>query len=167
MSKLIPLTQGQFAIVDDEDYDDLVKHNWNAAWASTNNSFYVVRQRRKIDPSGPDAVRMHRIIMNAPKGMVVDHINHDTLDNRKVNLRVCTTAQNSMNKVKSSNNTSGYKGVCWHKGEGKWNARIKIHRKLIHLGSFICKEEAARSYNKASEKYHGEFGYKNIIRSKK
>lgn len=157
--KQIPLTQGQFTIVDDEDYDELIKLNWCANWSPRVKSFYTVCG--KLTDYGRS---MHRIIMSAPKGMVVDHINHDTLDNRKCNLRVCTNSQNLMNSRKRSNNTSGYKGVFWDKDIHKWRAQITVGKKQKYLGSFISKSDAALAYNEASLEFHGEFGYKNIIK---
>jgi hypothetical protein len=103
-------------------------------------------------------IKLHRFIMNPPSNMQVDHASGDTLDNRKVNLRICTHAENQWNRKKSINNTSGYKGVYFHRGNGKWRAKIKLNNKCLHIGYFDTPEKAYKAYCEASEKYHGEFG---------
>ncbi len=94
----------------------------------------------------------------------VDHINQVKCDNRWDNLRTCTASQNHANIRPPSDNTSGYKGVCWHIRAKKWYSRIKINKKLIHLGSYSCKHEAARVYNKAAKEGYGEFACLNVIK---
>lgn len=149
----IPLTQGQFALVDAEDFERISKFKWYAH--KKNGVFYAMRmvggrKNRKMIP-------MHAEIMNTPKGMETDHRDGNGLNNRQNNLRVCTHAENSRNKGKHRDNTSGYKGVYWHKQIKRWIARIMVNGKAIHLGSFINKESAHRSYLKNCRKYHGEF----------
>jgi hypothetical protein len=100
--------------------------------------------------------------MNCPDGMHVDHINHNTLDNRKENLRICTNSENQMNKGKYKNNKSGYKGVCLKKSTGKWSASIKINKKQKYLGCFDDPKDAYRAYCNASRKNHGEYSYRNL-----
>ena len=152
----IPLTQGQVALIDDEDYDLVSQHKWCASWNKRTKSYYAVT--KIIKPDGKQTtLRMHRLIMNAKKGEQVDHINHNTIDNQKENLRLCTGSQNSHNQGKRSNNTSGYKGVCRHKASGKWQAQISLSGKKIYLGNFATKEEAYEAYCKAALELHGEF----------
>jgi hypothetical protein len=105
---------------------------------------------------------MHRLIMNTPKGMDTDHINGDSLDNRRCNLRICTHAQNQRNLKKILGNNK-YKGVSLFKKTQKWRARIQINRMGLHLGYFDTEEEAAKAYNEAAEKHFGEFSRINII----
>ena len=157
--KKIPLTQNQYALVDDEDYESLSRHKWYANWNKGTKSFYTLRSRKIGDPVGPKQISMHRVITDCPKGMMVDHINHDTLDNRKCNLRICTSSQNQMNRGKQSNNTSGYKGVHWCKSGSKWAAIIIVNKKYNHLGYFYSKEDAYSAYCMALEKYHGDFSH--------
>lgn len=153
-TKLIPLTQGKFAIVDANDFDSLSKTKWFTL-SSKNNVFYAVTGKRcKV---------MHRIIMNAPDGIFIDHINHDGLDNRKINLRFCTRSQNTMNQRKPRNTSSRFKGVSFHKTTGKWRASIKVGEKSKWLGLFGNEEGAAIAYNEAAIKYFGEFALLNII----
>ena len=97
----------------------------------------------------------------------VDHINGERTDNRWVNLRTCTTSQNQGNRKISKNNTSGYKGVSLNKRDSVWIACVEYKSKLIYLGGFNCKHEAALAYNKAAIKYFGEFAKLNIIRNNK
>lgn len=110
---------------------------------------------------GGKEILIHRFIMNCPKGKVVDHINHDRLDNRKSNLRICTQADNMKNQKKSKKNTSGYKGVCWASREKRWIAYIKVDGKNITLGYFKNKEDAINARLKAEEKYYSEFKFIN------
>lgn len=108
----------------------------------------------------------HRIAFLITYGFLpryIDHINGQKLDNRLCNLRECTHSQNLHNQGIQSNNSSGYKGVSWHKNTLKWCAKIEVNKVANNLGLFKCKHEAARAYNKASKRLSGEFGYQNII----
>jgi len=154
-TRYIPLTQGKFAIVDVDDYDKLAKYKWHCRKAK--NLFYAFRSEgRKI-------VAMHRQIMNAPKGLVVDHIDSNGLNNRKSNLRLCTQAQNLHNKrPQHSKMYSKYKGVTWVKGCNKWRANICNSGKSIQLGYFIEETVAAVAYDQKAEQLFGEFAYLNF-----
>ena len=103
-------------------------------------------------------ISLHRLIMNNPIGKCVDHINGNTLDNRQNNLRVCKHAENIRNQKKRIDNTSGYKGVYWHKRLSKWRVQIRHNNKRIHLGYFETAIDAHEAYCDAVQKYHGEFG---------
>lgn len=163
--KRIPLTQGKFTLVDDEDYNELSKHKWHLK--RNKNTLYAVRdQYVKGDRGHPIRLRMHRLIMNAPKGMDVDHRDGNGLDNRRFNLRLCTNKQNSMNRGPNKNNTSGYKGVFWCNQKKKWKAMICIEGKSIHLGFFFCIIKAAKAYNNYIMDNFNEFGYFNKIQGR-
>jgi hypothetical protein len=155
--RLIPLTRGQNAIVDIEDFDWLSQWNWYAEWSPCSHSYYAARR-----DENNDYVSMHRIITDAPPSKEVDHDNHDTLDNRRDNLRVCSRQQNRFNQGLRSNNTSGFKGVSWSKKLSKWWGNIRINGKTLHLGYFASKEEAARAYDEAAKKHFGEFAKLNF-----
>lgn len=155
----IPLTRGKFAIVDDEDYEYLSKSEWQYGT-------YAMRSVPK-EGGGQRVERMHRVIMNAPKGMEIDHINHNKLDNRKCNLRLCTSSQNSRNLPIRKNTKSGYKGVSWHKQMNKWRVQIVAKGKVYYLGLFDDKHEAAVAYNEKAAELSGEFAYLNEINAKK
>ena len=156
---LIPLTQGKFAIVDAEDYDRLNRYQWHAC--KCKSTYYACRVE------GGKTIRMHREIMHAPKGVIVDHINHNGLDNRKGNLRLCTHAQNCYNQRASSTGTSKYKGVCWHKCNRKWIARIRCDGKFYNLGDFENEIEAAKAYDDKAVELFGEFACPNFPESVK
>ena len=146
----IPLTQGKFSIIDWEDYKRISKYKWYAAKSGKN--FYGQREYKN------KPIKLHRFIMNVTdSNKVIDHINHDTLDNRKSNLRICTQAENSRNTLKSNSNTSGFKGVVFNKSNGKYRSRITFNRKLIHLGYYNSSLEAHKVYCQKAKELYGEF----------
>jgi hypothetical protein len=104
---------------------------------------------------------MARYILGAPRGMPVDHINRDSLDNRRCNLRLCTPAENVRNSKIPTTNTSGYKGVTWYRRGRKWHAHIQINGKTIHLGYYNDKLAARDAYDAAATKYFGAFARPN------
>lgn len=104
-------------------------------------------------------VAMHVAIL----GMEGDHISRNTLDNRRGNLRPCTNAENSKNRNLNRNNKSGFKGVYWHERRQRWMAQICADGKQIDLGRFKTKEEAARAYNEAANRLHGDFASPNVL----
>lgn len=104
---------------------------------------------------------MHRLLTKCPKGLQVDHINHNKLDNRKVNLRICTQHFNQMNERISKNNTSGFTGVSYDKRDNKWDAYLMFNRKKISLGSFDDIKDAIKARKDGEQKYYGEFSYDN------
>ena len=149
--KLIPLTQGKFAIVDDEDFEWLNQYKWCAHWDKYN--WYA--QRRK----GRKIVLMHKEILNVPEGFEPDHINRNGLDNQRHNLRICTHAENCRNRKLNHNNKSGFRGVCWDRKSKKWRASIKYCFKTFCLGFFNSEIEAARAYDCKAKELFGEFAY--------
>ena len=153
--KRIPLTQGKFAIVDNEDFEWLNQWKWFAKKGYS--TFYAVRN---ISQS-PYLIRMHRQILGLTKGdgKETDHINHNGLDNRQDNLRLCTHTQQQQNR-QPQKVSSKFKGVGYHKKSEKWMARITYLSKRIYLGLFDTEKEAAKSYNKISNKLFGEFALK-------
>lgn len=102
-------------------------------------------------------IKLHRFIMNCPNDKIVDHINHNTLDNRKNNLRICTSSQNQMNTNTRIDNSSGIKGVNWNKSKRRWQAYITIDKKYIYLGTFKDKDKAIKARQEAEEKYQKDF----------
>ena len=156
--KRIPLTQGQFALVDDGDFRRFGNFKWYAAWDRKRQEFRAVRGIKKNGKV--KTVRLHRAIMGAKNwSMKVDHINHNPLDNRRDNLRVCTHTENCRNRRgPQKNSTSGVRGVYWNKLYGKWQARIRIGGKNKHLGVFVEKSKAASAYASANRTRYGKFG---------
>lgn len=156
MTKELILSQGKVALVDDEDFDWL--NQWKWCVMRRKKTFYVVRSAR----SHSKMAYLHRVILNAPKGMEVDHINGDGLDNRRSNLRLATRAENGRNRHMQVNNKSGYKGVSWYKQYGRWRTTIKVSGKTLNLGYFDLPEIAALAYDEAARGYFGEFAKTNF-----
>ena len=152
----IPLTRGYEAVIDASDAHLVEGLNWHTQ--SGVNTVYATRTAPKADGEKQKTIWMHRLIMSAPDGLEVDHIDGDGLNNRKSNLRIATRVENRQNSRRQNNNTSGYKGVCWHKGHSKWRAQIRLNNKRTHLGYFDCPKEAHAAYCEASVRLHGEFG---------
>lgn len=152
----IHLTSGVL-VIDKEDWERLN----HLTWCVDRNGYVVNSQKyREGARVRSRKVMLHRIITNAPRGMEVDHINHDPLDNRRCNLRIVTRQQNVVNGRGVPNSSSRYKGVT-KRGE-KWSAGIKINGKNIRLGCFMREEDAARAYDVAAVKAWGEFAYQNF-----
>jgi len=158
--KYIPLTQGKFAIVDDDMYEYLNQWKW-CLRKKSERSFYA--GRNDWENKKNHIVTMQQLIMNPPKGMVIDHINGNGLDNRRCNLRICTREQNLKNQKRHKNNKCGYKGVHWVPLLKKWRAGIYSDGKDIYIGVYASLEDAAKAYNKAAIKYHGEFARLNNV----
>lgn len=161
--KQIGLTQGHLVLIDAIDYEWLNQWKWSFSGYCGRKFGYAVR---RTYPKGRNrkskTVLMHRLITECPEGMEVDHINGNRMDCRRSNLRVCTRLGNTKNRGLGKNNTSGFKGVSWHKINGVWTANIRLNKKRIHLGSFKDKTEAAKAYDKAAIKYFGEFARLNF-----
>ena len=153
--KIITLTQNKDTIIDDEFYDYLSKFKWHYSTG------YAKRNLWNYQSKKAKIVRMHHFILPMKKGLQIDHINGDTLDNRLVNLRYVKQKENLRNQGLRSDNTSGFKGVSKWKN-GQWRAYIVVNYKQILLGIHKTKEKAAEAYNKAAKKYYKEFARLNI-----
>ena len=156
--KKIKLSQGQYALIDNEDFERVNQFKWYAIWQEGLNGFYAVRTDYTFGKH--QTIYMHREIMNTPDGLQCDHINRETLDNRRVNLRNCTVAQNTMNRSLNSNNTSGYMGVT--KFRRKWQARIRKGGKAVYARYFDTALEAAIARDQAAIQHYGEFANLNF-----
>lgn len=154
--QIIQLTQGEVAFVDDEDYTLVSSYTWYPRRDSKHNIVYALAnirtegKRRTID--------MHRLIL--PDAKMVDHINHDGLDNRRKNLRAATPTQNQQNRKPAKR----FKGVDYIKSKDRYRARITLDGRCITLGAGYSTEEAAAlAYNEAARKLFGEFAYLNVL----
>lgn len=143
---------------DKDDFDIIKRFSW------FDYNGYIATNNYKLD-GYPKLLKMHRLVMNEKDSSnVVDHINHNKLDNRKENLRIVNHSQNSMNHVLFKNNTSGVSGVCFLRNENKWRATIILNYKTINIGSFDYFEDAVQARKEAEEKYYGEYSYDNSMK---
>lgn len=158
---LLPLSKGKFAIIDEADFG-LVG---NTKWSITNGGGYEYAHTSLGIDGKRVCVRLHRMIMGAKKGEVVDHVNGNTLDNRRVNLRICTRAQNARNRHRPNmkkGKTSKFKGVMWEPRYNHWYSLIGFNYKQIYLGSFKTEEMAALAYDNKAKELFGEFANPNF-----
>jgi hypothetical protein len=151
--KYISLTRGKQALVDAEDYDRLMKHKWTAS--SSGPKCYAQRNEKG------HSIMMHREIMHAPKGMVVDHIDGNGLNNCKSNLRICTQGQNNYNN-RPRGGTSGFKGVSYDKERGKYKAYVWENGRTVVLGRYAGQIEAAQVRDLRAVQLNGEYAYLNF-----
>ena len=160
--KTIQLTQGQVALVDDEDYDWLIKRKWHA-FKSRSDCYYVVNSEWQPETKKVKAIFMHRLIMDTPNNLFVDHIDHNGLNCQRSNMRNCTRQENMMNKKPWAK--SSYSGVyyCGEKNKKKYIAAyITCNKKLYYLGCFKTEEAAARAYDVKARELFGEFANLNF-----
>lgn len=152
---LIPLTRGQSTVIDLLDWGMAQQYKWRAQYDPERDRFYATSAGpRKF---GRKFVSLHRLLTRCPDGLRVDHADRNGLNNRRRNLRTGTGSQNSANRPKQIDNTSGYKGVSWHKRHGKWYAQIGVRGKKIYLGLHETKESAYAAYCAAAREHFGEF----------
>jgi hypothetical protein len=151
----IPLPTGEWAIIDADNYEDFSRFNW-----FLNDDGYVVRNLPRKNGKRQRQM-MHRRVLWLQDGDPAegDHIYGDKLDNRRSELRVCTHAENTRNVMKRADNTSGCKGVSYHKASGQWQAKIRYAGKVKYLGLFETPELASEFRNLAADLVHGEFAH--------
>jgi len=151
MSKEIKLINSKInlvSVVDDADYEVLSQCRWYTVYNKHRNHYYARNADKKY---------MHRLILNPPGYILVDHINHDTLDNQRSNLRLSTKAQNAHNSRIGADNTSGYKGVSFCKYTNKWRTNIVFNMKQKTIGRYNTPEEAHLAYITAARELFGEY----------
>jgi len=159
--RLIHLENFKFAAVDPPDYIELSKYHWRLCRST--RTCYAFRTEPRGKNQTQNVFWMHRQIMNPPDHLLVDHDNHNGLDDRRSNLRVVTHAENQQNARKTiSKTTSKYKGVDFVKSTGLWRARITVEGKRLFLGSFDNELDAARAYDEAAKFHFKEFACLNF-----
>lgn len=151
---LVPLTGGLFAVIDEPDVRLVRDHLWCAR--RDGHTHYAFRGKQQT------TLLMHRVILNPPRGVQIDHRDGNGLNNTRGNLRMCTQSQNNQNQV-SARGSSSFKGVCWHRAAGKWEAHIRQHGRRHHLGLFVSEMDAARAYNAAAVQCFGDFARLNEV----
>jgi hypothetical protein len=159
--KQIPLTKGQFALVDDEDFEFLNQWKWNAY--KSKYSYYARRSAKKSDGAhykNRNVIFMHNVILGTKNGLVGDHKDGNGLNNQRENLRMATRSQNTANK--RAYGKSKYLGVYFDTTARKWRATIKNNDKVLCLGRFYLEEDAAKAYDKKAIEIHGEFANLNF-----
>jgi len=137
---------------DVSDYELICQRTWYSSTQGRNGEYYIIDCRGK---------NLHRLLMNAPNGYEVDHIDLNPLNNRHSNLRICTHRQNQCNQPPQCNNTSGVSGVSYYSPRKKYRARIKAFQTDIHLGYYMTFDEAVQARNIGMKMMFGEFGYLN------
>ncbi len=150
-------TRHKYALVDPQDYQKLAPYHWHLFEGKSKNCYAIRYEDGKF-------TKMHRVIMNAPAGKIVDHKNGNGLDNTRANLRFATCAQNNYNVRRTKKGSSRYRGVCCHKRKrtNKWHAYINYNGKKLFLGYFENEQDAARAHDEAAKKYHKEFAVLNF-----
>jgi hypothetical protein len=154
--------------IDDEDLSLISAYHWYGYTPKKTKkdgriSHYSPFIQANIKEKGT-TVRLHRLLLNDPVGVHIDHVDGDRCNNRKNNLRCCTRSQNNRNRIRHYTNTSGFKGVTWHARAKKWQAQLSKTKGKSYIGLFNTKEEAATAYNKAALEWHGEFAKLNDVK---
>jgi len=151
--KVIPLTRGLFAKVDDADYEMLFNFGKWCALVQGNKAYAVTSKAGKI-------IRMHRLLV---QGRCIDHVDGDGLNNQRKNIRSATWQQNLANSIPRRSNKSGRKGVHWDRKNNKWRASIGVNHKCLQLGRFSDLESASKAYDYAALRYFGDFAKTNAM----
>ena len=167
--KKISLGDGKYAHVDDQDFHKLLGYDWIAKPSKGKNGTTYTEYAifREYVLGKRISVRMHRLILDAPDGVHVDHIDGNGLNNMRSNLRICTAKDNQGNRRKFSITSSQYKGVCWNKKTSKWRAQLSSSRQRIFVGEFDSELDAAHAYDSAALQYFGEFARVNTYEADK
>jgi hypothetical protein len=161
--KLVELTQGYSAIVDDRDYDRVSEFKWLAQVRPGGKGVYAKTSLPRTYGGHRPCLYMHRLIMRIYNRKIkVDHKDNDGLNNRRCNIRVATTSQNGGNCRKQKHTTSRFKGVHWRKDCKRWSVAVVKNRRRYHIGHFKSEVAAARAYDEAARLMFGEFALVNF-----
>ena len=149
--------------IDGEDFDKIRGFKWGFS-KNRDNNLYVARGKYNPVDKKISSIKLHRLIMNCPEGLEVDHIDGNTLNNCRSNLRICTKDENKRNRKKCSKQTTSiYKGVSFNAHANKYVASLRCNKIFIHLGVFAKQEDAAIAYNNAAVKHFGDFAKLNKV----
>lgn len=161
--RLIALTRGLYAIIWEPDFEWAQSFKWQAYWNKNTRSYYAATRCALLD-GRIFHIRLHRAILGLDKHdpRQGDHINRNTLDCRRDNLRIATVAQNSQNRPSTIGSKSKYKGVYWSSRKHKWISAMRLNKATKYLGSYLLEEDAARKYDEAALRAYGEFAYLNF-----
>ena len=161
----IKLTQGKYALIDNEDFELVSKHKWHYRQDQKGKTGYAIHSFSRWPEINPWCIRMHRLIIGATKKQQVDHINQNKLDNRRSNLRISTQSENGINRKKFKRDSSSkYKGVSWYKHSNPgWVASTRLKGKMIYIGKYKTQKDAARAYNKKVTELFGNFACINKL----
>jgi HNH endonuclease/AP2 domain len=157
------LPKGEWTIIDIDIFAWACEGKWRVFRQGKRCGLAKEKCKRVVRYHDGRTSLMHREITNAPKGLVVDHKNHQTVDNRRSNLRVCTVRENNLNCRGQSSTSSRFKGVAWEKRSGKWKVITGKTYEKVYLGAFDCEIEAARTYNKYAKEHYGPMAYLNPV----
>jgi hypothetical protein len=169
MTRELLMAGGLVALIDDGDVDLVRAHNGRAyKWSGRRDCNAIYVQAWQYREGGRKKITLHQLLLNAPRGTKIDHINGNGLDNRRANLRLCTNAQNSANQRKQTTRKgkrtySEFKGVSWRKDDNRWTAQVGVAYHLYHLGFYSSETEAALAYNKAATFCFGPFAKLNMV----
>lgn len=162
MKEIVLTNHDKPVLVDDEDYERLIKYRWTYGGGDVPERNYAIRNYRIGDDDWTHR-RMHRMILNAKKRQIIDHIDGNRLNNQKSNLRICTNAENIHNQTISKNNKTGYKGVRFNKALKKYQGQICHDKKVYYLGTFDNPIDCALAYNQMALKLYGKFARLNNV----
>jgi hypothetical protein len=155
------LSRGQWALINTSDFREVIKHAWSCRISGANHTQLYAEANIKVD-GWWRRVALHRFLMKPPDGTFVDHINGNGLDCRRDNMRTTKQSGNQWNTRSHRDSISTFKGVSQHSKTKRWVAQITAFRKHHHLGCYATEEEAARAYDVAAKRLHGEFAYLNF-----
>lgn len=157
----IALSQGKLCFIDRADMGIVKNYHWFAH--RNGKTFYCMTH--DWDKNGKRVfIAIHRLLINVPKGMQIDHVDRNGLNNTRKNLRECSPIENSHNKGVTSANKSGYKGVSFYTKHNKWRASLKCNGKEYYGGIYSCRIAAAYRYDQIARQVFGEFAYTNFIK---
>lgn len=161
--KEIKFKNGLRAFIDDEDFELVDKFTWYCEAHGRTFRSFAVKDKNIEGKRTRKKIFLHRFILKAEKGQIIDHIDGNALNNQRSNLRFCTHAQNIMNGPRRLGSSSKYLGVSWYKLNGKWKSQIQHNGKNFHIGTYDSEIEAALAYNVAASFAFREFARLNVV----